>query len=255
MIVAASSAKTPPAHITSLDITNLHKALQHHSASTHFNTTTITTMSLRFNSINNFDNMRNNINRGRAQRTMRSRARVNTGRDNRNTRRNRNSRRRASRRQRAMQHGMTPNARARLGLPQRRQVIRGVETIYIDWGCREELVRDVYVPGQTENQRARMARDLRLYGFMDDDEYPTILDFMVSLPQLYLQWSVLFFVDFRIFNFLVRVWYRECPQEFDFLLLSRIHSSLLDRIHVSRYMSPPHRPTIYYRDPDVSTAI
>ena len=63
------------------------------------------------------DNIRNNINRGRAQRTMRSRAWVNTGRDNRNTRRNRNSRRRASRRQRAMQHGMTPNARARLVCP------------------------------------------------------------------------------------------------------------------------------------------
>ena len=100
-------------------------------------------MSLRFNSINNFDNIRNSINRGRAQRTMRSRAWVNTGRDNRNTRRNRNSRHRASRRQRATQHGMTPNARARLGLSQRRQVIRGVETIYIDWGCREELVKDV----------------------------------------------------------------------------------------------------------------
>ena len=100
-----------------------------------------------------------------------------------------------------------------------------------------------------------MARDLRLYGFMDDAEYPTTLDFMLSLPQLYLQWSVLFFVDFRIFNFLVRVWYRECPEEFDFLLPCRIHSSLLERIHVSRYMSPPHRPTIYYRDPDASTAV
>ena len=83
---------------------------------------------------------------------MRSQAWANSGRDTRNTRRNRNSRRRASRRQKAVQNGMTPNARARLGLPQRRQVIRGVETIYIDWRCREEIVRNILVPGQSTNQ-------------------------------------------------------------------------------------------------------
>ena len=144
---------------------------------------------------------------------MRSQAGANSGRDHRNSRRNRNSRPdRNSRRQRARQNGITPNDRARLGLPQQRQVIRGVETVYIDWGCREEIVRNIFVPGQTTNQRPRMARDLRMYGFMDNRVYPTIIDFMLSLPQLYMHPSILFFVDFRVFNFLIRAWYKECPE-------------------------------------------
>lgn len=38
-----------------------------------------------------------------------------------------------------------------------------------------------------------MAGDMRTYGFMDIRACPTILDFMTSLPQLYIQTDVLFF--------------------------------------------------------------
>lgn len=152
---------------------------------------------------------------------------------------------------------MTRNAQARLGLlPQQpRQVIQGVVNVYIDWGFRAHLVLDIMVPGQSVTQRSRMADDLRTYGFMDFHVYPTILDFMRSLPKLYVQKDILFFLDYRIFNFLIKAWNKERPHEFDFALLSRIHDALIMRLQTIRCVSRPFRPTIYYRDPDAVTGV
>lgn len=64
---------------------------------------------------------------------------------------------------------------------------------------------DIVIPGQSlKEERAIMVEDLRTYGSMYFRVHPTILDLMKSLPQLYIPKDVLFFMDYRIFNFLVK---------------------------------------------------
>ena len=99
-----------------------------------------------------------------------------------------------------------------------------------------------------------MASTLRMYGFMDSVEYPTVTDFLRSL-QLYVDSDIRFFLDTRIFNFLARVWGEEQRHSFDIFLLFRIYDALIDRHHGISSISRHYRPTLYYRDPNAVTGV
>ena len=114
---------------------------------------------------------------------------------------------------------------------------------------------NVMIPGQSPEDRGRMADVLRMYGFMDSAEYSTVTDFLRSLPQLDVDSDLRFFLDTRIFKFLASVWGEEQRHRFDIFLLFRIYDALIDRHHGIRSISRPYRPTLSYRDPNAVTGV
>ena len=68
---------------------------------------------------------------------------------------------------------------------------------------RYEAFSAVSVPGQSKAERHEMVARLRRLGFLDDEEYITVKDFIVSLSHLHQRQDLLFVLDSKVFNFLL----------------------------------------------------
>jgi len=150
------------------------------------------------------------------------------------------------------------NNRRRSNQPRRRNVTAaGVDTDYEAelWGDRSTILKKISIPGQSVYGRRQLAHDLKRLGFLDTSIYPTVFTFLVSLPALYCNSDLLFVLDPKVFNFLCKAWNEEDRDEFDFILLKRIHSAIVQRVNKTRGNNQPTFPgSLYRRDPNVVTS-
>ena len=62
-------------------------------------------------------------------------------------------------------------------------------------GPRFELFSQIYVGEQSHDGRWDMVKSLRSLGFLDAEAYPTVRDFVESLPHLYVRTDLMFVMD------------------------------------------------------------
>ena len=120
------------------------------------------------------------------------------------------------------------------------------DTMGVFLGQRYPVFSRVMVPGQNKEDRFAMVSKLRKFGLLDTKEYTSIKNFMLSLPHLHARNDLLFFMDIRVYNFLVEGWMRD--GNYDFLLSARIYDGILEKLSANRYAVVPHRQTHYGRD-------
>ena len=113
-------------------------------------------------------------------------------------------------------------------------------------GPRYNQFHNITVPGQTLAGRSVMLHRLQQLGFFDDIEYPTVMDFIESLPHLHRREDVLFAKDIRTFNFLLAGWMKEGT--FDFYRSSEVYDRIVFKLEKNRHATVPQRQTKYYRN-------
>ena len=80
-------------------------------------------------------------------------------------------------------------------------------------------LKDIKVPGQTSLERKDMAANLERHGLPDRSEYQTIRMFIKLLKNTHKPDDLLFFIDSRVYSFLVQAWIGDSVADpFDFLL-------------------------------------
>jgi len=112
----------------------------------------------------------------------------------------------------------------------------------IHWGHMFDIFGDTEIKGQSRSDRWGMVRDLRALGLLDKDAYPTVLDFIESLPHLYRRCDILTVTDARVFQFLVEGWSKEGT--FDIYKSMKIFDRTISKINTST----PAQTTPYFRD-------
>ena len=91
------------------------------------------------------------------------------------------------------------------------------------------------------------------HGLLDRSEYETIKLFKTSLKYLLKRDDLLFFIDSRVYSFLVRAWIGDSVADpFDFLLASSMYNDIAEWLSDISYVSQPHRMSKYGRDLTVS---
>ena len=113
---------------------------------------------------------------------------------------------------------------------------------------RYEAFSAVSVPGQSKAERHEMVARLRRLGFLDDEEYITVKDFIVSLSHLHQRQDLLFVLDSKVFNFLLGGWTRDSESMFDFGLSSKIYDDIIAKLASNERANVPKRQTYYGRD-------
>lgn len=91
-----------------------------------------------------------------------------------------------------------------------------------------------------------MVKNLRSLGFLDAEAYPTVKDFVESLPHLYIRTDLMFVMDSRVFNFLAEGWAKE--GNFDFSSVSIIYEKILAKLATAGSAAVPSQQTKYRRD-------
>ena len=77
--------------------------------------------------------------------------------------------------------------------------------------------------------------------------------FLKSLKYLHKRDDLLFFIDSRVYRFLVRAWIGDLVAgPFDFLLASSMYNDIAERLSDISYVSEPHGTSKYGRDLTVS---
>ncbi|CAN0556522.1 unnamed protein product, partial [Laminaria digitata] len=100
------------------------------------------------------------------------------------------------------------------------------------------VFRSIQVPGHSRRERKRMACILRKHGLMDKAEYKSIKTFMASLSHLHQRDDILFYMDTRVFSFLVKGWISDTGSDnLDFLIAQRLFNELTDKLGSISYMS------------------
>lgn len=93
-----------------------------------------------------------------------------------------------------------------------------------------------------------MVARLRRLGFLDEEEYITVKDFIISLPHLHKRQDLLFVLDSKVFNFLLGGWTRDSESTFDFGLSSKIYDDIIAKLASNERANVPQRQTYYGRD-------
>lgn len=87
---------------------------------------------------------------------------------------------------------------------------------------------DIEIKGQSRSDCWGMVRDLRALGLLDKDAYPTVLDFIESLPHLYRRCHILTVTDACVFQSLVEGWSKEGT--FDIYKSMKIFDRIISKI-------------------------
>ena len=70
--------------------------------------------------------------------------------------------------------------------------------------------------------------------------------FLKSLKYLHKRDDLLFFIDSRVYSFLVRAWIGDSVADpLDFLLASSMYNDIAERLSDISYVSEPHRTSKY----------
>ena len=116
------------------------------------------------------------------------------------------------------------------------------------WEPYLHVLRNMYVPGATRRERKRMAWVLRKYGLMDRAEYRSIKVLSGSLRHLFRADDILFYMDSRVFSFLVKEWASDTASENNVSISSTPPRSInitdvqWEAIHVLHFPSTPTHP-------------